>query len=119
MELGVKLSMLQALSSETKELARRHNKNFRGKNERQEGQKESSEPSYKLRDLSLVKTIGTGTFARVCLVKHQKTREHLALKILAKHDVIRLRQVEHIKNEKNILEVRHMCAHNNKIYGAI
>jgi len=28
------------------------------------------------------------------------------LKILAMHDVIRLKQVEHVKNEKNILQVR-------------
>ena len=38
------------------------------------------------------------------------------LKILAMHDVIRLKQVEHVKNEKNILQVRKKSLKNkNKI----
>lgn len=51
---------------------------------------------------------GTGTFGRVCLSRDKKTDNYYALKILAMADVIRLKQVEHVKNEKNILqEVNH------------
>jgi len=63
---------------------------------------------YKLEDFDMVKTIGTGTFARVCLCRERTSRDYFALKILAIHDVIRLKQVEHVKNEKNILkEINH------------
>ena len=48
----------------------------------------------------------SGTFARVCLCRDRNTREYSALKILAIHDVIRLKQVDHVKNEKNILKVK-------------
>ncbi|OQN95938.1 hypothetical protein B0A48_17776 [Cryoendolithus antarcticus] len=59
-------------------------------------------------DFDLVKTLGTGTFARVWLVKlanRKKGDENkvFALKILRKVDVIRLKQVEHVKNERNVL----------------
>ena len=46
-----------------------------------------------------------GTFARVCLCRDRASREYFALKILAIHDVIRLKQIEHVKNEKSILKV--------------
>jgi len=63
---------------------------------------------YKLDDFEMVKTIGTGTFARVTLCRDKTTRDYFALKILAIHDIIRLKQVEHVKNEKNILkEINH------------
>ena len=58
-------------------------------------------------DLELLKTIGTGTFARVYLCRHRRGNNnngaYAALKILGKHDVIRLKQVEHVKNERQIL----------------
>ncbi|KAH6448648.1 hypothetical protein HBI59_086480 [Parastagonospora nodorum] len=59
-------------------------------------------------DFELIKTLGTGTFARVWLVrlKHAKAEDEdkvFALKILRKVDVIRLKQVEHVRNERNVL----------------
>jgi protein kinase X len=60
-------------------------------------------------DLELLKTIGTGTFARVYLCRNRNRGAnnnaggYVALKILSKHDVIRLKQVEHVKNERQIL----------------
>jgi len=60
--------------------------------------------NFSLDNLDLVKTIGTGTFARVCLCRHKTTSNFFALKILSVHDVIQLKQVEHVKNEKNILK---------------
>ena len=47
----------------------------------------------------------SGTFARVCLCRHKTSSNFFALKILSLHDVIRLKQVDHVKNEKNILKV--------------
>lgn len=60
-------------------------------------------------DFELIKTLGTGTFARVWLTKlsNRKNGENnnkvFALKILRKVDVIRLKQVEHVRNERNVL----------------
>jgi len=53
----------------------------------------------------LGETLGTGTFGRVRLVSFRSgQKEHwFALKMLKKSEVIRLKQVEHIKAEKSIL----------------
>ncbi|KAK5170558.1 cytochrome c oxidase subunit 1 [Saxophila tyrrhenica] len=74
------------------------------------GQKPVGHSSKYLRkeDFDLVKTLGTGTFARVWLVKiaNRKKEDNnkvFALKILRKVDVIRLKQVEHVRNERNVL----------------
>jgi len=48
---------------------------------------------------------GTGTFGRVMAVREKETSIYYALKILVIDDVIRMKQVEHVKNEKLILEM--------------
>ena len=50
-------------------------------------------------------TLGTGTFGRVRLVvyTYNKKPMYYALKILKKSEIIKLKQVEHIKAEKSIL----------------
>ena len=64
--------------------------------------------SFSLEELDILKVVGTGTFARVCLCQDKQSNTHYALKILTMADVIKLKQVEHVKNEKKILnEVRH------------
>jgi len=64
----------------------------------------ASSPSQSLDNLEMLKTIGTGTFGRVVLCREKSsTRDYWALKILAISDVIRLKQVQHVQNEKNIL----------------
>lgn len=51
---------------------------------------------------------GTGTFGRVCLCRDKAADEYLAMKILSMADVIRLKQVDHVMNEKSILaEINH------------
>lgn len=51
---------------------------------------------------------GTGTFGRVFLVKDKKTRTFYALKQMKIPDVIRLKQEQHVHNEKEVLtEVTH------------
>ncbi|KAK2719523.1 hypothetical protein QYM36_005115 [Artemia franciscana] len=59
---------------------------------------------HKLDNLDIIKTIGTGTFGRVVLCRERSTRCYWALKILAIADVIRLKQVQHVQNEKEILQ---------------
>ncbi|KAH8423463.1 cAMP-dependent protein kinase [Aspergillus melleus] len=58
-------------------------------------------------DFALLKTLGTGTFARVWLVRMkdevQRRDKVYALKILRKADVIKLKQVEHVRNERKTL----------------
>jgi len=53
-------------------------------------------------------TLGTGTFGRVYLVRHKPTGKFYAMKTLKKTEVVRLKQVEHINSEKQILSaIRH------------
>ncbi|XP_037052473.1 cAMP-dependent protein kinase catalytic subunit 3 [Bradysia coprophila] len=69
---------------------------------------EENTKEYEIDDFQIIKTIGTGTFGRVCLCLDKKTETFCAMKILAMADVIRLKQVEHVKNEKSILsEINH------------
>jgi serine/threonine protein kinase len=68
----------------------------------------SSPFNLQLHSLWAVVSAGTGTFGRVYLVRHKETGKFYALKVLRKMDVVRLKQVDHIKNEKNILlELNH------------
>ncbi|KAI1899339.1 hypothetical protein AGOR_G00060770 [Albula goreensis] len=64
--------------------------------------------TYSLDDLDTVATVGTGTFGRVFLVKDKKARGYFALKAMKIPDVIRLKQEQHVHNEKAVLtEVNH------------
>jgi len=57
------------------------------------------------KNFTLGATLGTGTFGRVRLVSYEFRKLHyFALKMLKKTEIIRLKQVEHIKAEKNILQ---------------
>lgn len=57
-----------------------------------------------LDDFDRIKTLGTGSFGRVMLVKHKQTGNFYAMKILDKQKVVKLKQVEHTLNEKRILQ---------------
>ena len=65
-------------------------------------------PNIALADFELLDTLGTGSFGRVRLVKFLQVRAgdspFFALKILKKSEVIYLKQVEHVKTEKKLLE---------------
>lgn len=56
-----------------------------------------------LEDYKLVHTIGTGTFGRVYLAQYEDGTGAFAMKVLRKADIVRLRQVEHIRSEREIL----------------
>lgn len=72
---------------------------------------DASKTSRKLQldDFAKVRTLGTGTFARVCLVrlaspKNEAERSRVfALKILRKTEVIKLKQIDHVRHERAIL----------------
>uniref|UniRef100_A0A8C5FHC3 cAMP-dependent protein kinase n=1 Tax=Gadus morhua TaxID=8049 RepID=A0A8C5FHC3_GADMO len=57
-----------------------------------------------LDDFERLKTLGTGSFGRVMLVKHKSTEQYFAMKILEKQKVVKLKQIEHTLNEKRILQ---------------
>jgi len=63
-----------------------------------------------LNEFEFLETIGTGinwsnlgSFGRVRLAKHKKTTKIYAVKMLKKSEIIRLKQVDHIHSEFNIL----------------
>lgn len=63
---------------------------------------------WRLSDLDLKETLGTGTFGRVRLCKHKTFQRFFALKIIKKQEIIRLKQVDHILSEAAILkDLRH------------
>ncbi|KAI4253931.1 MAG: hypothetical protein L6R42_007389, partial [Xanthoria sp. 1 TBL-2021] len=69
----------------------------------------TSSHQLRIQDFELIKTLGTGTFARVWLAtlaggsRNSNDCRVFALKILRKTDIIRLKQVEHIRNERRTL----------------
>ncbi|KAL3846793.1 hypothetical protein ACJMK2_017749 [Sinanodonta woodiana] len=64
---------------------------------------EVDEEIRNLENYDILSTIGTGTFGRVVLVRQKETKNYFALKVMAITEVIRLKQIEHVKNEKEIL----------------
>ncbi|XP_013392219.1 cAMP-dependent protein kinase catalytic subunit PRKX isoform X2 [Lingula anatina] len=75
-----------------------------GSIKRKEPPPSEEDSKYKLAEFELLSTLGTGTFGRVVLTRHKETKEYFALKIMTISEVIRLKQVEHVRNEKAILK---------------
>jgi len=72
-----------------------------------------------------IRTLGTGAFGRVILVKSKNNGEYAAIKIMEKAKVVKLQQVEHTLSEKRILgavdfpNIIYMIAHfkdNSNLY---
>ncbi|CAI2369419.1 unnamed protein product [Moneuplotes crassus] len=75
-----------------------------------EESKQSNGRQLSIHDFDFLSTLGTGTFGRVRLVrfKHDSKCDPMALKMLKKTEIIRLKQVDHVRSEKKILEtIRH------------
>lgn len=56
-----------------------------------------------LADYDLGTTLGTGSFGRVRIAKDKKNGKYVAVKIMKKAEIIKMKQVDHIMNENNIL----------------
>ena len=67
-----------------------------------------SRPPMQHKDLEVMRTLGVGSFGRVRMVKHVPTSMPYALKCMRKGQMIAMRQVDHVRNEKDILA---MCDH--------
>ncbi|KAJ3026221.1 camp-dependent protein kinase catalytic subunit, partial [Rhizophlyctis rosea] len=65
----------------------------------------ASKKKFQLTDFALDRTLGTGSFGRVHLVRLKSTGSYYAMKVLKKSEIVRMKQVEHTVNEKAILEV--------------
>jgi len=63
---------------------------------------------YKLDDFTVLRTLGTGSFGRVHLVRSVHNQRFYAIKVLKKAHVVKMKQVEHANNEHQVLSmVRH------------
>ncbi|BGP04821.1 cAMP-dependent protein kinase catalytic subunit [Rhodotorula toruloides] len=63
---------------------------------------------YSLTDFTFIRTLGTGSFGRVHLVRSQHNGRSYAIKVLSKERVVKMKQVEHTNSEREMLErVRH------------
>lgn len=58
-----------------------------------------------LSNYQMDRTLGTGSFGRVKLAKHRTSGKYVAIKILKKSEIIKLKQVDHILNETKILSI--------------
>jgi len=56
-----------------------------------------------LADFELCRTLGTGSFGRVKLAKCKADGQLYAIKMMKKVDIVRLKQVDHINDERGIL----------------
>ncbi|ODV85327.1 hypothetical protein CANARDRAFT_28589 [[Candida] arabinofermentans NRRL YB-2248] len=64
-----------------------------------------SKGKYSLKDFTIMRTLGTGSFGRVHLVKSVHNNRFYAIKVLKKAQVIRMKQVEHTNDERRMLKL--------------
>ncbi|XP_011147282.2 cAMP-dependent protein kinase catalytic subunit-like [Harpegnathos saltator] len=57
-----------------------------------------------LDDFERFRTLGAGAFGRVILVKYKPTSTYYAMKILDKRKLVKMKQVDHTRSEKRILQ---------------
>lgn len=54
-------------------------------------------------DFEFLDILGSGNFGEVRLVKHSTSNNCFALKIMKKDEIMRAKQIEHIKRERDLL----------------
>jgi protein kinase X len=65
---------------------------------------ESKQLKTNIADWENLKTVGTGSFGKVKLSKHKKEKVYRAIKALQKSEILKLKQVDHIYSEYNLLQ---------------
>lgn len=60
---------------------------------------------YHFSDFQILRTLGTGSFGRVHLVRSNHNGRFYTLKILSKRTIVKYKQVEHTNDERKILSV--------------
>jgi len=56
-----------------------------------------------LADFEMHRTLGVGSFGRVKYAKYKRDGKMYAVKFMKKHEIIKLKQVDHINNEKRLM----------------
>nr|XP_042904910.1 cAMP-dependent protein kinase catalytic subunit alpha-like [Parasteatoda tepidariorum] len=54
-------------------------------------------------DFDRIKTLGIGSFGHVILAQRKSSENYFAIKILDKEKIVKMKQIEHVFDEKNIL----------------
>ncbi|KAJ2809185.1 cAMP-dependent protein kinase catalytic subunit [Coemansia guatemalensis] len=69
----------------------------------QQPERSYEDTHVQLNEFEIFRTVGTGSFGRVRLVRHKATGIYYAMKVLKKGHVVRAKQVEHVNSERRIL----------------
>jgi protein kinase A len=64
-----------------------------------------SKGKYSLKDFQILRTLGTGSFGRVHLVRSVHNNRYYAIKVLKKAQIVKMKQVEHTNDERRMLKI--------------